>query len=76
MSTLDILVPVVTTDRFMVQLLNDACPKDVADDDGWATFVIETHCIMTKIKAKKLVVREPAGLPSGWMIKSFEEVYA
>jgi hypothetical protein len=34
-------------------ILNNACPNGGIEEDGWASYYIETHCIAWRVTARK-----------------------
>lgn len=56
----------ITLAHLMSSMLNDACPSRLPDEDGWAVFYIETHCVGYSITA-----RPPRNGRVLWEIKEY-----
>lgn len=39
--------------RLAHNMLNHACPNGGVEEDGWATYYIETHCVAWRVTARK-----------------------
>ena len=39
--------------RLAHNMLNHACPNGGVEQDGWATYYIETHCVAWRVTARK-----------------------
>jgi hypothetical protein len=39
--------------RLAHNMLNHACPNGGVEEDGWATYCIETHCVAWRVTARK-----------------------
>jgi hypothetical protein len=50
----------------MVRLLNDACPMDKPDAEGWQLYWFESHCVGYTIEARTI-----EGAP-GWEVRKVE----
>lgn len=44
----------MTTGDLMADILNHACPNGGVGEDGYKTYVIETHCVAWRITARHL----------------------
>jgi hypothetical protein len=40
-------------DKLMSAILDHACPNGGVEEDGWAEYVIETHCVAWRVSARK-----------------------
>jgi hypothetical protein len=37
----------------MCSILDGACPNGGVEEDGWASYIIETHCVAWLVSARK-----------------------
>jgi hypothetical protein len=42
-----------TATGLMYMILDGACPNGGVEEDGWASYVIETHCVAWRVSARK-----------------------
>lgn len=44
----------MTLEELAAAILDYACPNGGVEEDGWATCIIETHCVEWIVSAKKV----------------------
>lgn len=60
----------LTTDPYMVDLLNGACSN--SGETEYGSYRVETHCVAYTYTAK-VAARDGDGLPTAWFITSVEK---